>query len=475
MYVILDLVRIKHISRRYISMKLKPLVVASMSVLGLLAYPAFADTDTTPKHKTHHTKMRHHHMVAQQEMATVPQQAVQPVVDVPRIDTYQVVYDTMGQNLGRFTHGCPDWFNRIAFSGGINFDYHLFNRDARYMGENYRRFSVNDAYLNTTANVNECTKAFISLSYNNASSDNIFIGPFFNFAGPQYSSAYPPGLHVEQAYMSFNNFGWDCFPVFFQFGKQFTDFGRYTIHPMIRTLTQVMTESLQTSAKVGFIMPMGLNGEAYVFENPLREFGHRHTNFIYGGEISYTQPCECLGYDVGIGWMSNMLGVNDIAHVVGNFSRTFFFSEPVYHHNVAGWAAHADINSGPFFAGLRYVRSVQNFAPADLPASFAVDFTRGAHPWAFDINAGYNFSITTCCGCQPQTVWVGYQRSGDARFLFLPRDRWVAGYTLDPSKNTTLGLEYALDRGYGSFRSTNRSNNGTRSSILQARAEVRFG
>src|SRR3990167_5503512 len=126
------------------------------------------------------------------------------------------------------------------------------------MGENYRLISLNDAYLNVGAMVNDWTKAFASISFSNPTT-NANPSVFNSFGSAEYSAAYANNingnannvLQLEQAFASFANF--DVSPVFLQVGKQFQDFGRYEIHPITASMTQVMSEVLATSVKLGFL------------------------------------------------------------------------------------------------------------------------------------------------------------------------------------------------------------------------------
>src|SRR3990167_8393541 len=94
-----------------------------------------------------------------------------PAPEVCMISASSMTMNFMSQNMDRsMPNPCnPGWFNRVQFSGGINVDLGKFgNRNANYMGENYQRFSLNDAYLNVAAIVSDWAKAFASISYNTA-------------------------------------------------------------------------------------------------------------------------------------------------------------------------------------------------------------------------------------------------------------------------------------------------------------------
>jgi hypothetical protein len=447
-------------------MKLK-LVVASMSVLGLISSPVFADTATTtntaaPKHHHKHHRAAHHHHVAQtrdfkdyKDGALV---APAPVVMVQQVDTHQIIYDAMSQNIGRSKQPLPDWFNRVGVSGGVNFDAHWGNRSMGYEGENRQRFALNDAYLNVSAAANDWTKGFLSMSFSN---------PNGQLAGAplagQYSNVYQPvnQINLEQGYLTIANY--DVAPVFLQLGKQFTDYGRYTIHPIERTLAQVMTESLQTSAKLGFITQMGLHGQIYAFDNNARQVNQPHSTTTYGAALGFDQMNDQLGFDIGVGYMSNLFGVNDIAAAYGNG----YAGKGTYVHTVGGLAVYGDINSGPFSFGARYTTAIQHFSPADLSNQYGNATGTGARPWAADFTAGFGFNAFT----KNQNLYFGYQTGNNAVNLALPKNRYILGYNVDVWKLTNLGVELGHDTAY----SSGNGGSGRSSNTIGARASVKFG
>lgn len=525
-------------------MKLRKLVVATISVFGLsLATSAFAvdaaQTATTPapapaKHHKHH-RVAHHYVAhhghhgyrdyrpmgcaAMQPCAVAcpsdcpPPPCVPCVVPcVPRFDSTQAIMDGIGQAYGR-SKPCPDWFNRVALSGGINFDGHWGNLSYGYMGENVARLSINDAYLNVTAAVNSWTQAFASVSYSDPSvrlsrsktdlaglpklgkfsnvynyAPDALIGTSANFNRNSFN--------MEQAYITFSNF--NCWPVFVKVGKQYVDFGRYQIHPITRSMAQVLSETLRVAAEAGFVThpcgcTSGLHGSIYAFENaslPVtneevdgtdftgRISSHPSTN--YGVALGYEQGCDPMlggiNYDIGVGYMYNMIGVNDVqygvsahrASILGVAGILPIFSDfaQAYVDRVGAIAAYGDIMSGAFSLGVRYTTALQRFSSHDLVTT--IGGTSGARPWAADITGGYNFN---CWFGRNQNVYLGYQASRDAVELFLPKGRWIAGYNVDVWPKANLGFEYNHDTDY----STGQGGTGNSTNGLALRVAVKFG
>ncbi len=489
-------------------MKLK-LVVASMSVLGLVSCPVFAattastsnnttaTTTTTTKHHhhRHHHKMMKHHV--RHETAVVNQDQTQPMEagapgvpanyaaanykgeiapEVCTISQSTLILDETTQSIGRaMPNACnPGWYNRIQVSGGANLDLLKFgNRNNYYQGENVNRFSLNDVYLNVAANVSDWTKAFASLSYSSTTSD----GGFSNFSGftfPThtygYSNVYSDyRLNLEQAYATVGNF--DVSPFYLQFGKQFQDFSRYEIHPITRSMTQVLSEALRTSVKVGFILPMGLNGDIYAYDDPIEKVGQTKTTTNYGASLGYEQPSDQLGWDVGVGWLYNMMGAGDVAHAVNNFTGGG------YNRRADAVAVYGDVNSGPFAFGVRWTGAVSRFNPNDLPDHGTADLidvdvvnpaARGAEPWAVGADAGYSFEAF---GCRNNNVYIGYQHSHESSGIGLPENRWLAGYDIDVFKNTNFGVEWDHDDAY----SRSKGGSGNNTNLWSLRGAVKFG
>lgn len=482
-------------------MKLK-LIVASMGLLGLISCQTFAATDdantstTKTKHHHHHKMKKHHHHMKHEARKQEMREEMRAVVahpdfkgEVCTVSQTAIILDESTQNLGRsLPNPCnPGWFNRIAFSGGINVDLGKWgNRNANYMGENYQRLSINDAYLNFTANVNDWTKAFASISLNTATSNDPSTAA--GISTPQhhvaeYDEAYTGNmtggtggaLQLEQGYVTFSNF--DVTPLYVQIGKQFQDFGRYQIHPITESLTEVMSKTLTTSAKLGFIVPMGLHGSVSVFDDPISKIGQTKKPTDFTVALGYDQPNDQLGWGVGIGYIYNLIGVNDIAFQVAQFNaNNASNTDAGFTHHASGVALYGDVNSGPFALSATWTTATQRFSVFDLPEHGVADVmsnglpmasAAGAKPWTAGIQGGYGFEYWG----KSQNIYLGYQASGEAAGLLLPKNRWLAGYDIEVWRDTNLGFEWDHDTSY----SVGNGGTGNNSNLASLRASVQFG
>jgi hypothetical protein len=457
------------------------LVVASMSILGLVSCPVLAAS----KHKHHHRVAK---QVSQVEATEYKDMGALPAVQACTISQSAMIMDDMSQNIGRsMPSPCnPGWFNRVQLSGGINVDLGKFgNRNQNFMGENYQRLSLNDVYLNMAANINDWTKGFASISYNTATIVDPIEASTPTFHAAEYDAAYSNNvsdgststMQIEQAYMTFGNF--EVSPIFVQIGKQFQDYGRYTIHPITENITQVLTQTLATSAKVGFLAG-GFNGSLAVFDDQIAKVGQTNKPTDYVLALGYNMPSDQFGLNIGAAYIYDLMGVNNVAWSVNQFNA--FNAGPGFNSRIGAAAAYADMNSGPFVLGLRYTTAVQRFNVADLPKNGVADLTSsgtdlnnspttdatGAKPYAASIQAGYGFEGWS----RNQNVYAGYQMSRQAAGLNVPRSRYLVGYGIDlMGKNTNVGIEWDRDMAY----SVSNGGTGRNGNLVSIRTAVQFG
>jgi hypothetical protein len=333
--------------------------------------------------------------------------------------------------------------------------------------------------------VNEWTTAFVSINYMTATTA---VNPSVSktFGAAEYSAAYANNiggnannnLQVEQAFATIADFM--AMPVYLQGGKFFQDFSRYEIHPITRSLTQSMSETLATSVKLGFIAE-NFNGGVYVFNDPIGKIASSSTPTNYGVSLGYDLVNDQFGWDIGAGYLYNIIAANDVAWSVNNFT-----GGAGYNSRVGGVAAYADVNFGPFMLAGRYTQAVQRFNVNDLNKNGNAGLTAasallgtagtpvtalpgatGAKPWAAGLQAGYGFDVWN----KSQNVYLGYQASREAAGLNLPKSRWLVGYGIDIVKDTNLAAEWDHDTAF----STGNGGSGNSTNLVSLRASVKFG
>lgn len=474
-------------------MKLK-LIVASLSVAGLISFPVFADTAgdngsaLTKASTKHHKHKHHHHHKASSENAHQPTMdykdsgaMVQPVTqsqqDVTAMsskgDQMQAVVDAMNQRADRAV-ATPTWFNNVLISGGVNVDGNLGGSKARnqdYTGENNSRASLNDAYVNVKGNVGDWVSGVLSISYNSVEANQAGVAPVMTMrpAGNYYldNSQAPyqnDTLNLEEAYVRIANFNES--PVYAELGRQYIEFNHYNTHPIIRSLDQVLSESNQTVGEIGVVTPQGFHASLYGFDNQLANDSNED-NGNFGLGVGYSQDMDQMKFDVGAGYLYNMAGgVSDVTASINTVHSSFGNPTGMYYSVVGGGALWGKVQSGPFGLKANYVSAMSDFDVRDLPYINGATLA-GAKPWAFGIQGDYGFNAIG----KQHDVYLGYQKGHDMVALATPKDRVLVGYNVGIVKNADVGLEYAHDQDYD----TNEGGTGNKSNVVAVRLGVKFG
>jgi hypothetical protein len=403
-------------------MKLK-LVVASMGLLGLVAAPAFA----------------HHH----------PHPAVAN-------QNFNHLLVTANQNVGRSSDHAAGWFNRIHVHGGLNVDSHWGPRWAEeeaaalpteraITGMDGKSLSINDFYLSIFSRVNSWTQLRASINYFTTSRSYSRVGQTGNEGntGRQATGGADHEFRVDQAFLTFGNM--NCYPTYFQIGKTHLPFGHYKLHPMVKPLTQVLSEINIENAQIGYMLHNGLHGGAYVYESATRRTLEGHP-VVYGVYGAFDSSFQNIRYDLGVGYNSSM---NNVAAINARRGPNFFMTS-----KVGAMAAHANAYVGPFDFHLNWVGALSRFDVLDLPfkvrhfGAAAVDANMGAKPSAIALQAGFVFYAPVIH--KRTHAYVGYQSSRQASAVAIPEARYELGAEIDMWKDVLLAINVTHNDSYGS-------------------------
>lgn len=327
-----------------------------------------------------------------------------------------------------------DWTKYVSVSGGLYADAKAGNLTYDTQGENSERLSVTNANLTINATPNSWSRLTLVSNFSDASksyvpdpADNTF-----NESGQKDNEFF-----VDQAYVTFGDES--KYPVFAQVGTQYLPFGQYDINPVVKSLSQVLTETSATDVQVGFVTQEGLYGSSYVFQNSVSENGNENDTMPYNGGavLGFKKSNKGLVTDVGIGYMNNMSGVDAVANYIEVDDAT-----PGYGSNVAALAPYVSFQTGPFGINADYVTALSYFDKTALPFESTSD--NGAKPSAVDTQASYAFNRYD----MSHVLFVGYQVSNQASALNIPKHRYDVGYDVYPIENVLIGLEVTRDTNY---------------------------
>lgn len=326
-----------------------------------------------------------------------------------------------------------DWTKYLTVSGSMYADAKAGDLSYATQGENAERLSVTNAHLTLQAEPNTWSQLTLATNYSGASGT---YGANPSDSDYTNTSVGDNSVYVDQAYATFGDE--TRYPVFAQVGRQYLPFGQYDVNPVVKSLSQVLTEMNTTDAQFGFVVPEGLYGSAYVFQNSVNSDGDSNDTDPYNGGavLGFKKSNEEMVFDAGVGYLNNMSGVDAVANYLNQ-------SNLGYGSSVAALAPYASFQTGPFGINLDYVTALSYFDKTSLP--YEATSVNGAKPSAIDSQVSYAFNVKD----MDQVLFVGYQVSDQASALNLPKKRYDVGYNLYPLKNVLVGLEITRDTNYG--------------------------
>ncbi len=369
------------------------------------------------------------------------------------------IESVLNQNEGSVLAEKPylgsDWAKRITVSGQLNVDGKWSNHrtgpqqfttpgNSLFRGSHQSDIFLNNSQIDVDAYINSWAKAHISLT----GSDPARVS---DQAKNDFGNT---GIELDEAYITFGDL--DKYPVYATVGRQYIPFGVYTRHVITDTLTQSLSETQETAAKLGFATAFGLYGSAYDFRGQTdgvngagtanNNTNYRSNNF--GAELGITNPNQNLpeqlgGYQMGymfsVGYLNDMQDVDAIANVL-SAAPGGGAQYRARNTDVHGVAVDGSVNSGPFSLAGHYVQALNDFDGA-TPNGLA-----NSRPWAAMGVAAYDFKVMD----HDTTLAVNYQQSGQTRNLGLPKRRFGANYKVGVLKDTNVEFQLLEDQNFDS-------------------------
>lgn len=408
-------------------MKLKSIVVASAVCLLGLNVSAFAsvgsESKTDPRGDMQQLQMRSSQIEA-----------------------------TLNKNEGSVLAGKPyladDWTKRITVSGELNVDGKWrskhgptgtgTNENSLFQNTHYSDIYLNNSQFDIDAYVNSWTSAHISV----AGRDPMLINKNY-----QYKSDVVDGskINLDEAYVTIGNL--DQYPVYGTFGRQYVPFGVYDRHPIEPSLTQYLSQTQATAAKVGFAMPMGLYGSAYTFRGKSKYVGDtelydnaEYQINNYGGEVgfmsNYTVGDMPFDYGLSVGYLGDMRDVDYISAM----------STPRNNHAVGGLSVDGHVKTGPFTLRANYVTALSDFETV----TSGDQVLNGDKPWAYGVAGDYDFDVMG----HDSTFTLMFQQAGDVEDLGLPKRRYGGQYRVGVLKDTDVTFLVVQDKNFDNYLDT---------------------
>ncbi len=372
------------------------------------------------------------------------------------------------------------WFNRITFGGLANFDASTASgySPVDFTVKHPSAINVGSAALFADTAVSDYTKLHLGFAYStqDVTKFNLLRPGAYTF---NEATAGNGRVALDEAYATIGNFAKT--PFYLKAGKQYLPFGSYTPFADITpSVTQVLSQLNDPSVQTGFVANNGVNGSLYALQG-LDKIGT--SNGLVSGRGTTNTPTEIrnwgaslginnaynnVAYNAGIGYLYNMADVTGIAYALTDSNANNGVNG--YTAATGGVAANAGIKYSAFDADVKYVSATQRFSQADVAYNGG-----GAKPSAWTLDAGYSFPVFA----HDSRFGLGYQGSKQASAGLnafttvgagLPKDRYLADYTVNVSKYTDLGFEIRRDMDY----SVSDGGTGNATNTATARLAVKF-
>ncbi|MDX2164852.1 MAG: LbtU family siderophore porin [Gammaproteobacteria bacterium] len=439
-------------------MRLKP-VLASIVLLGLSS-TAFAATKSTVN--------------VQNQMISLQNQINQ-------------LEQSINQNNGGTTSGggtalqrrlasCPNWYDSITVSGLVNVDGILSSRRANFMSategptpqtptlihyfgdRSASDLALDNADLFVDARINKWTKAHIGLNYqdnnNNYVTDNPKSpsnpggDPVDGGGNSNKSLIIKPwmGSLIDEAYVTFGNF---CeSPIYFRVGKQYLNFGNYDRFATVPTYTQLLSQTNDTAATLGFVQN-GFYGSVYGFRGiPSAKDNANGTVNInnWGANLGWMMKQQGSKLNLQVGYLNNMADVDYVSTSASWPTNRLSLATNGYSTPVGALSLDITGKLGMFDAYAHYVTALSEFKNAEI-VSAKLYSTFGAQPSAIDVGAG----LTTMVMNHKSRFGLSYDYSWDAYnvgMYGMPEARVMGTFDMNVSRNVNVGLYVYHDQNY---------------------------
>lgn len=356
------------------------------------------------------------------------------------------------------------WTDRIAISGDLRVNLTHSSRNL-VLAENSKTDDINlaDANFYIDARANDWAQGHVSVKFQQNGS--------FGLArdrNKSIQSTTDNSFFIDEAYMSLSNFSESDW--YARIGRQYVDFGNYERNVVTQDVVHMFTQTRQTAITVGhsnllgFFDIDGFHASVGAFRDYVKETGDATAagsaprELIRGwvGSLGYYRNVE--GYDITLGaqYLHNLYHT-DAMHFTRANATAGYYDE--HNTRVGGFAANANLASGPWDVALRYATALSKF-DKDVLATKTSDTDGRAKPWAASVTGTYKFDSW---GGYPSSASVSYQTSGEAASYGadltangtnpivrgMPKQRWLVDYTVQVWENTDFSLQYAWDQDYG--------------------------
>lgn len=310
-----------------------------------------------------------------------------------------------------------------------------------YIGPKTSDTDLTNANLTALAAMGEWVTGFMNFAFDNT--------PPNGFFPPQIAPrALSSRIYLDQGFITIGNL--DKKDWYGSIGQMQVPFGSYNGYMINSPLTSSLFSTTERPLVLGYSHSTDtteLDIQAYTFQGETITSPNQSSINEWGINLDYLITEKKWNTDFGLGYISNIADSEGILLNGQASSSCTIFGGYLFgcqnanqlKYKVPGFDVHGSITYGPFSLVSEYMTAMRHFSDINMTYN-----EHGAKPRAFDIEAGYAFSVWG----KPSNVAFGYAFTKQALALLLPAYEYSMVFTTSIWRNTTESVGFQHDINY---------------------------
>ncbi len=245
-------------------------------------------------------------------------------------------------------------------------------------------------------------------------------------------------MDVDEAFITIGNT--EKNPFYVKGGKMYIPFGKFESNMISDPLTLELAETSQSALQVGFEY-QGFYGGVYAFNGDVEKNDNDNQVDKFGFNLGYAFEKEEMNFDIGMGWLNNILDTDSYEGWVDEFKA--FAEEEDMKYKLdgysSGFALYADLTYKGFNVIGEYIAQLDELEWKRYDISTGEKLSKAKQPKisAWNLEAAYTMPIME----KDTTFALSYQGTNDAQDV-LPENRYLGSVGVGIFDGTILKFEY---------------------------------
>jgi len=245
-------------------------------------------------------------------------------------------------------------------------------------------------------------------------------------------------MDVDEGFITIGNT--EKNPFYVRGGKMYIPFGKFESNMISDPLTLELAETNQSALQVGFEY-QGFYGGVYAFNGDVEKNDDDNQLDKFGFNLGYAFESEEMNFDIGMGWLNNILDTDSYEGWVDEFKSMAADEGMEYKLDgyAAGFALYADLKYKGLNVIGEYIAQLDEleWKRYDISSGDKLKGAKQPKISAWNLEAAYTMPIME----KDSTFAIAYQGTNDAQDV-LPESRYLGSVGVGIFDGTTLKFEY---------------------------------